>query len=163
MAFNGAINGLGPKQRAVARAISEFGRSPIDATHLSGRAGRTGAELVFRVPAQSESEFGVEVLVGEDLYTVYCDGWHEEFGWHDDNREDVHILLEKLTTLLDGRTKLRVKYAGRMPYRWELLHNYEDDKWESLGITGLFFYNYLGRRREVEKRNDKLQLLEAQP
>ncbi len=86
-----------------------------------------------------------------------CDGWHDVFPVDGDPTENAQHLIKQLATLFDGRTKLLVTYAGRSPCKWELLHNYEDNKWESLSVTGLIFFNYFGRRRTVEKRNWKLR------
>lgn len=148
---------LGPRQRAVYEAIASYGAPPMDTEHMEIAEENGQVVLRFEARANSESGFDVAVVVLGDSYTIWGDGWHENHPLEDNFVRSAHSVVEQLVTLLNGRTKLLVSYAGKWPYKWEMLHNYEDDRWESLSVTGLIFYNYFGRRRLTEKRNRMLR------
>ena len=54
--------------------------------------------------------------------------------------------------IFEGKVKVRVTYAGKSPYKWEILFD-EGIDWKVLRLTGLLFYNYLGKRKTIEKVN----------
>ncbi len=148
-----AIDELDQSRREIFLSLAEFNVFPIDEGHL--RVEKEGGEtrLVFRFEARSDAEFSVEIIFYKDTYVIYCDEWHDEFELKFDEQGKVTDLIGRIVTLFNGKTKLITKYAGNGPYRWELMYNYERDEWESLGETGLLFYNYFGKRRVKERAN----------
>lgn len=145
------MSDLGPNQEAILRAIATSEKSALDARHFT-IDGQTKT-LHFKVGVSSKAGFDVWAVIGEEGYTLGADGWHAEFRFQGGPEDNARQLLERLRKLLDGRTQLIVRYAGRTPYQWQLLHNSREDQWESLGVTGLIFYNYFARRRTAVKRN----------
>jgi hypothetical protein len=142
-----------PYQEAVLRAIARYNRPPLDEKHLSVARKRGEVEVRFEVEADTEDGFDVYAYVSRDTYIIGGEGWHDHVELRGEPDEEATTLIARLLPLLDGRAGLLVRYAGRHPYRWDLLYDYADEGWEPLNITGLFFFNYLGRRRRVEKRN----------
>lgn len=143
---------LGAKQQAIFDTISKYSKFPIDGHHLSVEIKNRRICLQFTYQAISETEFDVFAEFFEDSFTLYCDGCHEEFIMKKSPTECVTNILEKLKSIFEGKVKIRVTYAGKFPYKWEILF-YEGINWEVLPLMGLFFYNYFGKRKTIEKIN----------
>ena len=143
---------LGDKQQAIFDAISKYSKFPIDSNHLRVEIKNGNTCLEFTYQAPSELEFDVFAEFFEDSFALYCDGWHDELVMKKCPNENATRILEKLKSIFEGKVKVRVTYAGKSPYKWEILFD-EGIDWKVLRLTGLLFYNYLGKRKTIEKVN----------
>ena len=143
---------LSTNQQAIFDAISKYSKFPIDGHHLRVEIKNGSTCLLFTYQATSELEFDVFAEFFEDSFALHCDGWHDEFVIKKCPNESATRILEKLKSIFEGKIKVRVTYAGKSPYKWEILFD-EGIDWEVLPLTGLFFYNYLGKRKTIEKVN----------
>lgn len=115
---------------------------------------RTNDSLYFSYEPNQPRGFSVQAQLQEGEFWLDCEGWHEHFAIEGGSEEKfAQSCLEKLITLLNGQTTLKVSKAGRWPYKWELIYKYADDKHESLGVTGLLVFNYFGRRQTYTLKN----------
>ncbi len=144
---------LSQSQKAIQSLIGSYSAFPIDKDHLKVEMINDNPCLVFDFDARSDEEFSVEVRVFSDEYQIACDGWHEHYGLSKAPDKNAEHITEQLITLFNGSTKLVTYYKGENPYRWELLYNFDEDEWESLGVTGLLFYNYFAKRKIMEHSN----------
>ena len=108
----------------------------------------------FRYLPKNESEYEVILEVYEDAFMLFCGGWHDyvQKDESDSDEEFSDFIIDKLRIIFSGRTTLKIYYAGKTPYRWELLSEKPEDKISSLNVTLLFFYNYFARKTAAEKR-----------
>lgn len=146
------MDNLGANQQAIFDAISKYSKFPIDSKHLKVEVKKGNTCLEFIYKAQSKLEFDVFAEFYKDSYTLFCDGWHDEFVMEKCPNETARSILGKLKTIFEGKLKVRVTYAGKLPYKWEILFD-EGIDWEVLPLTGLLFYNYFGKRKTIEKIN----------
>jgi len=109
--------------------------------------------LLFEYEARNDSEFSVTARIGCDYFFISCDAWHEDYQISDDAEKMATKILAQLITLFNGQTKLMIWFAGNSSVRWELMYNYRDETWASLGTTGLIFYNYFAKKHSDEKIN----------
>ena len=147
---------LSPNQQGIYDAIFRYGKAPIDGDHIFIDRYETSPRVRFEYLAEQETEFSVSLVVDVNTYQLAVDAWHEEFACEGDVLSVSTKVIEQLETLFDGRIRLQVWYAGKSPYKWELMHDYQQDQWESLSITSLLFYNYFGRKRIEVKTNPLL-------
>jgi hypothetical protein len=137
--------------------IAGSNRAPLDTKHLSVAWSEGNPVPHLDIRAETKTEFDVGFAMREDSYTLWAEGWHDEFVMGGDPTEDARLLLARVRMLLDGRARLCVRYAGRMPYRWTLVVEDEEGWRGYFDVTGLLFYNYFGRRTTREKINRRLE------
>ncbi len=143
---------LGPIQSAIFEAISKYSKSPIDNEHVKIETRKGKAILEFYYKASSELEYDVYGEFFEDSFTLCCDGWHDEFFMDGSPERKAERILEMLKSIFEGKVKVRVKFAGKSPYQWEIFFDKGID-WDVMHLTGLIFYNYFGKRKAVDKVN----------
>jgi len=143
---------LTPNQQAIFETISEYSKFPIDCEHLmvKTRNGRTCLEFYYE--ASSEIEFNVFAEFFEDAFTLCCEGWHDEFFMDESPEQSAKRALEMLKSIFEGKVRVRVEFAGKSPYQWIIVSD-EGIDWGVMRLTGLFFYNYFGKRKTIEKVN----------
>ena len=112
----------------------------------------------LEIPAEDRTGFGI--LVDCEIYGlyVYCDGWHgapfEVGGPTKTPEAAAENCLGFVRTLLSEDSTLEVHYAAGKPHRWVL--SYATDSGTEREETGLFFYNYFGRRSVRTLQNRRL-------
>ena len=97
-------------------------------------------------PANSAG-FIVGLHVHARGFTVYFEGWHEEFISEDD-------AVKCFMFGLSSRCRLAVVLRGQFPVKWTVEH-FEDGRWMSDSETGLLFQPFW-RRRRIEYRQNFL-------
>jgi hypothetical protein len=118
---------LSTKQQAIFDAISKYSKFPIDSHHLKVEIKNGSTCLLFIYQATSELEFDVFAEFFEDSYALYCDGWHDEFVMNKCPNDSATRVLEMFKSIFEGKVKVRVTYAGKSPYKWEILFDEEID------------------------------------
>ena len=107
-------------------------------------------------------ESGFDIEINCESYGIYpaVDGWHGA-PWDITVMEPEDICdgcLEFIRSLLCSDSKLTIYYSNKKPYRWVLSYPFDgniiDDE------TGLFFFNYFGRRTKSEFQNMVLPVRE---
>ena len=101
----------------------------------------------IKVRPSDPSGFEVGVWTARGGYTVYFDGWHEEFT----SEEEV---LECVAFGLSQSCRLAVALRGSYATTWTV-EALEDDTWTPLSVTGLFLQPFW-RRVHVEYRSNRL-------
>jgi hypothetical protein len=134
--------------------VDELNRPPL----TRGSFDLKGTSLSFVFVPEDKNGYNIKLSANENGYQLACEGWHEEFLPAKEQSDDefAQQLYEQLVTLLNGQTILRITKAGRWPYKWEILYEYEPGKTESLGASGLIFFNYFGKRGTENKKNTVL-------
>src|SRR5258708_1863855 len=136
------MNKPSPNIDALLALVAEFNRSPLTRKNFKLKEGLLSFEYI---PSDSRG-FPVGLEMREGVYELYCDSWHDEFEIEGLAAIEVATsIFEQLITLLNGQTTLRVSRAGRMPYKWELMHEFKPGQYESLGLTALLVFNYFGK------------------
>lgn len=143
---------LGPRQTAIFELVSKYSKFPIDKEHFKTKTRGKETVLEFYYKAASESEFDVRAEFFENSFTLYCDGWHDDFLAEEDPIQNAEKALEILKSIFKGKVRLLIKTAGRLPYKWLIILE-EGIDWNVMGLTGLIFYNYFGKRKVVKKVN----------
>ncbi len=100
---------------------------------------------------QPQSEDGFEVGFAEDERFAYvsCSGWHEEFEDKDDAR---NCFLNALTP----RIRILISTRGSYEHKWEY-QAFENDSWQSYGVTGLLFFPFWRKAKKTTKSNAVLK------
>lgn len=99
-----------------------------------------------RVDPPSSTGFSVSLICGRAGFTVYFDGWHEEFK----SEEDA---LNCFAFGLSDEFRLRVGRHGRMESSWTVeYHGHQG--WKRDSTTGLLFFPFWRRREFVYRQND---------
>ena len=124
---------------AIDRIRMELNRRSI--THLSPGSDR------IEVPPADASGFLVGLHAHARGFTVYFDGWHEEFTSDD---EAVSCFMFGLS----ARCRLAVALRGDFPVKWTLEY-FEDGRWLAESETGLLLQPFW-RRRRVEYRTNRM-------
>jgi hypothetical protein len=139
----------------IKEALLTIDKFPFDNDHiiLKKRNNKDEREvLIFEFNSRNETEFDIYAEFYSKTYNINCDGWHKYLEYNDPG-DPVTKIKAQLLTLTNGKTKLKTRFSGQSPIKWELIYNYEQDKYESLGTVRLIFYNYFGKRRELIKVN----------
>jgi hypothetical protein len=123
---------------------------------------RSDDMVVLRFPAQDRDGFDVEIHAFPHALTVYADLAHAEVEEALPPGELVREALKRVQDLLSSRTRLRIRFAGGVPYRWRV-EVLEDGEWQLDFMTALLFWNYLGRRSEVIRQNRSVALDRRDP
>lgn len=100
------------------------------------------------------SGFEVSLLVSDPGYSVFFDGWHENFSCEPE-------ALDCLAFGLSQACRLRVEYRGKTPYRWTL-EAFENGQWRTDSTVGLLVFPYW-RRRRVEYRQNSIIPVTPEP
>lgn len=91
--------------------------------------------------------FEISLFVEADhSFTVFFEGWHEEF----EEKEDA---LNCLAFGLSTDCRLKVSSRGSFSYKWTVEFR-EDDKWKEEATTALFFYPFWRNKTEHYLQND---------
>lgn len=139
---------------ALQKYVEAFNKAPLTWKNFEREKDR----LDFYYEPEDGKGFSVDVIANPKSYLLSCEGWHEEFQ-QEDMSDDAFAqqLFERLQKLLDGRATLVITKTNGRPYKWELFHEYEPGKTESLSMTGLIFFNYFGKRSKETRVNTILQ------
>lgn len=91
---------------------------------------------------------------------LFTRGVHVHFDEHYDpefydTEELVDEALGMARDLLSPDMRIRELRAGNKPYRWFMEHS-DGTRWHAVHVTGLLFWNYLGRRSEHIYQNHTL-------
>lgn len=104
------------------------------------------------------SDDGFDIKIECETYGLYpsVDGWHGA-PWDSNVMEFEDMCQDCLgfiRSLLCTDSKLIVSYSNDKPYKWVLCYPFEDDTYED--ETGLFFFNYFGRKSKMDFQNHSL-------
>ena len=92
------------------------------------------ASSITVVPS-SPNAFAVTLVVNAaQSYTIFFDGWHEDF-------EDPEEALEAFAFGLSDECRLKEFRRGRFAYRWTV-ESWEDGRWEEQSTTGLLLFPF---------------------
>jgi hypothetical protein len=103
------------------------------------------ASLITVMPA-SDGGFKVALETARDRYTVFFNGWHEDF------RDPVEA-LECFAFGLSDECRLKESRRGTFPYRWTLEIK-QDEQWVAESETGLLLFPFWKRRNVVYLQNN---------
>ena len=148
------MSDLTPHHRAVYEAIDHV----IDLLAARGIRPAEGPAAVFAYQARDEREFSVSVELAAAGYTLSCDEWYEFFAFTGDPVLTGARLQNQLIALLNGQTKLVVRYAGKKPVGLTLFYSADGEEWEAVSLTHALFFNVFAQRHEEEKRNRLLEV-----
>lgn len=102
------------------------------------------ATRLFVLPASDEG-FTVLIFAEGEAFTVYANGWHDDF---EDPEEAGRFFLFALTETV----RLQEERRGGDAFRWTLEYQ-EEGTWRSLSTTGLFLVPFWKRREKVTLQN----------
>ena len=97
------------------------------------------------VPAPSPTGFSVALSSGPEGFTVYFDGWHEEF------TSEVGA-LNCFALGLSEQCRLKVYRRGNTDYRWTLEYR-AGQQWAEGSTTGLLFFPFWRNRVTMYRQN----------
>ena len=104
----------------------------------------------------SESGFDIYIKVYPDRIMVSTDrGAHEHFDVEYENSNLIECTMGFVRDLLSADMRIRELLSGNKPYKW-IIENFDGEKWNYEGSTGLIFWNYFGRKSEKIYQNDIL-------
>jgi hypothetical protein len=109
-------------------------------------------ETSIFVDPVSEQGFTVGFTLEGDHYTVYFNGWHENF-------EDQEDALNRFALGLSQDCRLKEYSRGEFAYKWTV-ETWEEGKWIEAGTTGLFLFPFWKSPTVNCLQND---LIEKQP
>jgi hypothetical protein len=109
----------------------------------------------LRFPARSDDGFDVELSASASGILFGAGGFHTHFDEPDNMERQVIDALGLARDLLSTGMRLRELRAGGLPYRW-ILELATVTGWQTNQVTGLLFWNYLGRRSEAIFQNRQL-------
>ena len=114
-----------------------------------------GTPTVF-FPKSSETGFDITISVSDKEIVVSTSlGAHDQFGVGDDPTEAIEDALGMTRALLCADTRIREFRAAGRPYRWVIEYR-DGNGWKKGSLTGLFFWNFFGRRTEHLYQNEAL-------
>jgi hypothetical protein len=115
-----------------------------------------GDHCILDIPPCSDAGFNITIQVFPSEIVVSMQGAHEHFRLEDGPEDLVRSVLGLVRDLLSPAMRVREQCAGGWPFRWhvEMLQN--DGTWHTETTTGLFFWNYFGRRSERIYQNHVL-------
>lgn len=122
--------------------IEDIKRRLVKYPHVKYRV----SENSITILPTSERGFEISFFADSETFTVFFEGWHEEF-------EDREAALECLAFGLSTDCRLKADSRGRFPYRWTVEFR-EDQKWKEEGTTALFFFPFWRRKTEQFLQND---------
>jgi hypothetical protein len=140
----------------IKQALLTIDKFPFDNDHIILKKSSDKEEkevLIFEFHSRSETEFDIYAEFYCKTYNLHCDGWHEIGLEYEDFDDPVTKIKEQLMTLTNGKTILKTTFSGQSSIKWELIHNYDEGKYESLGTVGLILFNYFGKRHELVRVN----------
>lgn len=111
--------------------------------------------IKFRYLPKTENEFEVSLELYQNGYSIYCGGWHD-YTEKDESESDDQFaddIIKKMEIIFSGKIKLKIFFAGKKPYRWEIVPDKSENKISPLGTTSLIFYNYFASKTTIEKQN----------
>lgn len=100
------------------------------------------------------SGFTVGLVKNTDVYTVFFNGWHEDF-------EDVEDTMTVFGLGLSDECRLRESRRGDFAYKWTV-EFLEDGEWQEQSTTGLLFFPFW-RRSNTYYLQNRLLLLHQDP
>jgi hypothetical protein len=115
----------------------------------------TSQNLVF--PALQPTGFDVTVTIEPSGVVVAARGAHHHFEANE-GQDVEHTAAEALglvRDLLSPDMRVIEYCAGGLPYRWAMEVRTADG-WKATEVTGLLFWNYLGRRSQLVFQNQTL-------
>jgi hypothetical protein len=89
--------------------------------------------------------FAVGLLASRSRYTVYFDGWHEEFT----SEEDA---LDCFAFGLSPACRLAIIFRGRTATKW-IVESLHDGQWTRDSVTGLLLQAFWREARVVYRQN----------
>ena len=99
----------------------------------------------IEIARQDEFGFGVDLRTGSKGFTVFFEGWHEEFTSEDE-------AVSCVTFGLSEACRLAVTYRGQMPVKWTV-ESRKGDRWSADSETGLLWVPFWLRKRVVYRQN----------
>lgn len=99
----------------------------------------------IEVHPADESGFTVGLLASRSRYTVYVDGWHEEFTSEDE-------ALDCFAFGLSPACRLAVIFRGRTATKW-IVESLHDGQWTRDSVTGLLLQPFWREARVVHRQN----------
>lgn len=102
------------------------------------------ATRLFVLPASDEG-FTVLIFGEGEAFTVYANGWHDDF---EDAEEAGRFFLYALTETV----RLQEERRDGEAYKWTLDYQ-EEGTWRTLSTTGLFLSPFWKRKRKVTLQN----------
>lgn len=119
---------------------------------LAGYAGVQYLEEPDKIEVRpaDETGFAVGLVVAPAGFTVYFDGWHEEFASEKE-------ALECFAFGLSSACRLAVVFRGDRPAKWTV-ESLNDGQWTPDSTTGLLLQPFWRSSRVVYRRN---RLLDA--
>jgi len=105
----------------------------------------TESSTSIDVQPRDEAGFHVGLVLEDDGFVVYFDGWHERF----DSEEEA---LDCFAFGLSDACRLCVVYRGSTPTKW-IVESQEDGAWVQDSETGLMLVPFWRARRIVHKQN----------
>jgi hypothetical protein len=94
----------------------------------------------------SDSGFTVGFEGSTGRYTVFFNGWHEEFN-------DAAEALDCFAFGLSDECRLKEYRRGRFPYRW-VVESKQNGEWVADSETGLFLFPFWKRAEVVYLQNN---------
>jgi hypothetical protein len=110
---------------------------------------RVGPERIEVSPSSSDG-FTVGLLGSAAPFTVYFDGWHEDFATEEE-------ALNCFTFGLSGGCRLRVEYRGRTPVKWTVQSREQTGEWVGISVVGMLLVPFWRPKRIVHLRNGVLE------
>lgn len=96
----------------------------------------SGADFIRVVPA-SRDGFNVELTASKNDYTVYFNGWHENF-------EDEEEALNCFAFGLSAACRLKEYRRLNIAYKWTVEYK-EADEWIEESTTGMILFPFWGK------------------
>ncbi len=98
----------------------------------------------------SDAGFTVMLEVGDGVYTVYYNGWHEDF-------EDAAEAFNCFSFGLSAECRMKEYRRGKFAYRWTI-ESKEGDGWVVDSTTALVIFPFWKRKEVVYLQNDLIKL-----
>ena len=103
-----------------------------------------------------DAGFNINVQVFPSEIVVSMQGAHEHFPLEHGPEDLVRSVLGLVRDLLSPAMRVREQCAGGEPFRWHVEMLQDDGTWQVETTTGLFFWNYFGKRSERIYQNHVL-------
>ncbi|RYG32480.1 hypothetical protein EON81_20565 [bacterium] len=120
--------------RRISAVLSAYPEAKVEAEELS----------IYVLPANDEG-FTVLMFMENDVFSVYYNGWHQEF-------EDEETAIGTFMTGLTKQVRLIEVRRGGEAYRWTL-ETQTGDGWWTVSTTSLPYAPFWKRKRPVVLQN----------
>ncbi len=107
---------------------------------------------ILDIPKQSESGFDIMTEVFPSQIVVSADGPHHHFDDTKNIETTVQEALGLIRDLLSPAMRVVEYRSSGQPYKWHL-ESCRNGQWQREDTTGLFFYNFFGKRTQNIHQN----------